>query len=259
MSDLTALPAVLFGGGTGIRPLLERWDAAVRAPLPGVRRVAVLSLEPGIGTTTVVRHVARVAAQARPGRVLAVDATPTMTLARAWQAAPATPLRAVPRTSAEAMRPLATGPAGVRVLAPAAAVTDAVGAWLNDAAPVTRFFDVAVTDFGVRHPAVDLAACAAVGDVVCLVADARRAPAELAVSVGAGLRALPERPDVVIALVDRTRTAGEAPRTVAAHAGTGVVPVPVDPALARDAAPRRLASRTALLRLTAALIEGGER
>tara|TARA_B100000678_G_scaffold280450_1_gene277164 strand:- start:12 stop:788 length:777 start_codon:yes stop_codon:yes gene_type:complete len=255
VTRLSPLPAALFGGAARWRPLLPQWQREISTPLSTARRIGVISLGAGAGATTLTRHLVRIVAAARGDRVLAVDAAADGALAAHWRLHPDRARTAPPRTSAEATAHLARVLEGARGLAPAAAATDPVGAWLDEAAPISRFFDVVVTDFGRRHPATDLAPCAALGDTVLLVADADRASAEGAVSLGPGLSALPESPRVVVALVDRGGT-GTAGRIVAARKETSVSVIPHDGDLTRDAAPRRFATRVALLGLGADLMAG---
>jgi len=163
--------------------------------------------------------------------------------------------RASARTTAEALSGLDLRD-GVVALRPRDA-EDAVGAWLSEAAPIARFFDVSVTDFGARHPVVDLAACAALCDVVCLVADARRSPAEHARSVVDAISGLPESPSVVLALVDHAREGDGVARALATGADHPVVAVPFDAGLAAGGNARRSATRLAVVELAAALVAAG--
>ncbi len=128
----------------------------------------------------------------------------------------------------------------------------AIGPWLAEAAPITRFFEVSITDFGVRHPLVDLAGCAALCDVVCVVSSALRSPAELARAVAPAIAALPEGPTPVLALVDHSREGGAVARTMTADAWP-VVGIPFDRGLRSGGRPSGPA-RHALLQLAATLL-----
>jgi len=255
--DLRELPSALFGSGVARHARLTEWDASIRGILPAPRRIGFMSLAPGVGTTTLARQVLRVVAARRPNPVLAVDVAAGSGGLAASLGVPHTPpddTRAGARTTAEAMAGLSGGE-GWYGLRPAA--TDGpVAAWLAEAAPITRFFDVSITDFGPRDPRVDLAACAALSDVVCLVADSRRASAELARAVAPAVARLPERPTPVIVLVDHARQGNGVARALADDPWP-VVGVPFDHGLrAGDDAPRTHTARRAVLCLAAAVVSG---
>jgi MinD-like ATPase involved in chromosome partitioning or flagellar assembly len=258
--DARALATAVFGSGANGRVELTSWDAAIRGGLSTTRRVGVLSLSPGAGTSTVARHLTRAIAARRDDPVLAVDVSAGDTgLGARLGATPAAPdeTRAAARTTAEALSGLEVVD-GVVALRPRDN-TDAVGAWLGEAAPITRFFDVAITDFGVRHPLADLAACAALCDVVCLVSDARRSPAEHARSVVSAIASLPESPDVALALVDHAREGDAVARALGLGALHPVVAVPFDPGLKAGGAARRSLTHRAIVRLAATLVRAEEK
>lgn len=253
--DLRAITVALFGSGASGRRELTAWDEAIRGGLSTTRRVGVVSLSPGAGTSTVAHQLVRAVAARRSEPVLAVDVSPGANgVAARVGAVPVAPdeTRASARTTAEALSGLNISD-GVVGLRPRES-EDAVGAWLAEAAPIARFFDVAVTDFGARHPLVDLAACAALCDVVCLVADAQRSPAEHARSVVGALTDLPEAPAVVLALVDHAREGDGVADALATTATHPVVAVPFDSGLAAGGRPRRSATNLALVELAAAVV-----
>lgn len=256
--DARGIPRALFTGVTGLRARLEEWDAGIRGPVGAVRRIGFLQLEAGVGATTLARETSHVVASRRSGAVLTVDATATGDLARQLRVGVTQPdeTRAFARTSSDALAGIAAAPDGRPVLHPAKGAVDGIGAWLDEVAPIARFFDATVTDFGPRHPAVDMASAAALCDVVCLVSPADRGPAELSRSLAAAVGALPEHPRVVLALVDLARTARRAPQAVAGHSPHPVVRVPFDAGLAGGEGARSLTGRLALLELSAALMAG---
>lgn len=254
--DLRAVSTAVFGSSANGRVELTAWDAAIRGGLSTTRRVGVVSLSPGAGTSTVAHQIVRVIAARRSDPMLAVDVSSGATgLAARLGAGPVAPdeTRAAARTTAEALSGLEERK-GVVALRPRD-VDDAVGAWLGEAAPIARFFDVAVSDFGARHPVVDLAACAALCDVVCLVADARRSAAEHARSVVDALRELPEAPSVVLTLVDHGREGDGVARALAIGADHAVVAIPFDAGLAAGGRARRSATHLAMVRLAAAVVD----
>jgi MinD-like ATPase involved in chromosome partitioning or flagellar assembly len=253
--DVRAVSTAVFGSGANGRVRLTEWDAAIRGGLSTTRRVGVMSLTPGAGASTVAHQLTRAIAGRRSEPVLAVDVSTGATgLAARLGAAPVPPdeTRAAARTTAEALSGLSEQD-GVVTLRPRH-TDDAVGAWLGEAAPIARFFDVAVTDFGPRHPLVDLAGCAALCDVVCLVSDARRAAAEHARSVVGAVRGLPESPSLVLALVDHGREGDGVARAFATGADHTVVPIPFDAGLAAGGRARRSATHLAVVRLAAAVV-----
>lgn len=256
--DLRELPSAVFGSAVARRVALTQWDASIRGILPTARRIGFVSLAARVGTTTLARQVLGAVASRRTEPVLAVDVAGGQNdLGRRLgvEQTPPDDTRAGARTSADALTGLPAGP-GWRALRPATP-EGPVGAWLTEAAPIARFFDVSITDFGVRHPGVDLAACAALTDVVCLVADARRTPAELARAVAPAIAALPEHPRPVLALVDHGRS-GDAVARAFARDPWPVIGVPFDAGLRADGSPRRHTTRNAVLRLAATLVSGEE-
>lgn len=253
--DLRAVSTAVFGSGANGRVRLTGWDAAIRGGLSTTRRVGVVSLTSGAGASTVAYQLTRAIAARRSEPVLAVDVSSGAAgLAERLGARPVAPdeTRAAARTTAEALSGLDERD-GIVALRPRD-TDDAVGAWLGEAAPIARFFDVAVTDFGARHPVVDLAACAALCDVVCLVSDARRARAEHARSVVDAVRGLPEAPSVVLALVDHAREGDGVARAFAVGAEHDVVPIPFDAGLAGGGRARRSTTHLAVVRLAAAVV-----
>jgi hypothetical protein len=255
---MRGIGGALFGSAGARQGELTRWDAAIRARRATGRRIGVLQVTPDAGGSTIATQLVLLAASRRTEPVLAIDVSGGAAGLGGRLGAAGTgpsPARADARTTAEAVTGLAAGP-GWFALHPAADASGTVGTWLTEATPIVRFFEVVVTDFGMRHPLVDLAACAALCDVVCLVARADRAGAELARSIAMAIHALPEQPDVVIALADRARVGDTAARVVAAHSPHRVVRVPFDAGLRADDAPRSAATRRALVELAALLIDG---
>lgn len=269
-------------GSTAVARELADLDARLRRPVSTSRRVAVVQSGGGVGGTTLVARVARAAAVRRHGGVLAVDAsnghadlaaatgvTTPLDLARAATLAGIT-------TAAQARDAVPAPAGGPAVLGAGAAPGSGpatVPAWRSALAPVGRFFDLVVTDWGPRDP-TDVAALADDHHVVAVVARADRGPAEAALGLLAA--ALP-RTAVVLVLVDVGGTAGPVgavlerqlrtvTRTTPApreHLGVPVLPVltvPHDPGAGpggprRPAAAAPLAVRTAWLRVAAALLD----
>jgi hypothetical protein len=255
--DVRGLPGAVFGSATGTQRELTDEDAAIRAPLSTTRRIGFVSLVPGGAVPTLALQVTRVVAARRGSPVLAIDVSADGGLARLLGVPPAPPneTRAAARTSAEALTGLAERDSVVALHPPLDG--GSVSTWLSEAAPITRFFDVAVTDFGAHHPVADLGSCAALCDVVCVVSAADRASAEQARSVLPAIAALPEGPEPVLALVDASGDGAAVARALTSSSPHPVVAVPADAALRAGRPPRSLAARRALIRLAATLVSGG--
>lgn len=253
--DLRELPATLFTSAAASGRALTAWDAAIRGPRSTAQRIGVVSLSPGAGASTLAEQIVRAAAARRREPVLAVDVSADATGLGPRLSMPVTGAddsRSTARSSREAQSGLTTGDGWFGLRTDASRAADA---WIAEAAPITRFFEVSVTDFGVRHPLVDLAPCAALCDVVVLVADARRGPAEVARAAAPAIAALPEAPRPVLALVDHARSGDAVARAFAADPYP-VVGVPFDAGLRGGSAPRTPRARRALLRLSATAVSG---
>ena len=263
--DVSGLPSAVFGSAVARATTFTGWDASIRGILPTARRIGFIALDAGAGATTLAEQTVRILASRRADPVLAIDvAGGSADLGARLGAGETAPndTRSGARTTGEAMTGL-DGKKGWFVLRPpltagsasAESSPGAVGAWLSEAAPITRFFDVSVTDFGARHPLVDLAECAALCDVVCVVASADRGSAELARAVAPAIAALPESPAPVLALVDHSRAGGAVARIMTTDPWP-VVGIPFDRGLRAGAEPAGNAARRALLQLAATLVSG---
>ena len=122
------------------------------------------------------------------------------------------------------------------------------GTWFEQVTPIARFYDLVITDWGVRHREVDLRQVARASHVVCLVARADRYPAEEAAALLPALAEVEDQPRVVLALVDVGQTAERTPQLLRSQLSVPVLSIPYDPrrAQARPVASRQLASRTRL-------------
>lgn len=253
--DGRGLPRALFGSAVSRHQNYTGWDAAIRSPLATSRRIGFVSLDAGAGSTTLAQQTLRIVAERRDRPPLAIDVSGAPHGLGDRLGIPFTEqndTRSGARTSADAVVGLdaRNGWFGLRPSG-----TDPVAAWLAEAAPVTRFFDIAISDFGVRHPLVDLAGCAALCDVLCIVSDSRRAAAEVARAVAPAVADLPERTLPVIALVDHSHTGPSVARLMVDDRAP-VLAIPHDPGLRDGMHPRTLAARAALLALAATLVSG---
>jgi MinD-like ATPase involved in chromosome partitioning or flagellar assembly len=235
---------------------LEDADAGLRTPLALSRRVGVIAVEPGSGTSTVAAALGGLFAQRRRGAVLGVDAGGGGMRARLGLEPssddPDQAVRAGARTAAEARAGLSTTPAGLCVLdltAPAEPWPAPVGRWPADVGPVARFYDLVLTDWGTRPWAADLTDAAALSHVVVLVARAdRRAAMEAAASLLL-LREPGTGPAAVLALVDAGRTSDRPAARLARQLQVPVLSVGYDAAL-RDLSSVRSRSLAASTRLS---------
>lgn len=213
--------SAVFGSATGASRALLDADAAVRVPLPACRRIGFVHLAPGRGGSSTAAAVATVLARRRAGMVLAVDASPSPHgLLPLLGATGGRPASSTATTAAEARAGLATTPSGCYAvdLRPADDWSAVTG--------ITRFFDVVVTDWGLRH---DLGPVLEHSHVVCIVVRAGDAvPSALA----AGPAAAATRPP---APGTRPPAPGTGPVVVAVVGGRR----PPAPAVAVGAGPRQ--------------------
>ena len=207
---LTSFDAVLRSCLPGRGDRLIALDAAIRAPLPLSTRVGVLGATPDAPTAMVGGLLTAVLAARRPHRVLAAsahDAEPSI----GWFAGitgPATSdetaiaRRATARTGAEATDGLAQATGGGWAID----LAGRADRWWDAVAPISRFFDFVVTDWGSPMGLNDVRAA---GGVLLVVAEATRE----SLRAGVELKARLEGADapVLLAVLDR----GDAPRGLA--------------------------------------------
>jgi hypothetical protein len=260
---LAATPAAVFGSTAAKLTEMERADHAIRIPLALSHRIAFVQLAGGAGTSAVAAYVAGLLAHRRTGPVLGVNASGgDRTLL--WYAglgadaadgsktsSDSEARRLRPTSFADASAGLARAASGlftldVRRSAVGIAATETD--WATPVAPITRFYDVVCTDWGVRRPELDLGGVAAGSHAVCLVARADRSSLEEAVAAATALSALPSAPHVVVAAVDIGNTAGRAPQVVRWEPGTRILKIPFDTARsgALPVASSALSTRTRL-------------
>lgn len=265
-------------GTTGLGRELAEADSRLRRPVSTSRRVAVVGVQAGAGTSTTVVQLAAVLAARRSGGVLAVDAAtgPGGLAALAGVAHPLSLREAAAQTvghgtAARARDHIPTGPPGLHVLGSPGARPTAAGELDAALRPVGRAFDVVLTDLGARAQYPGLLDAVAGHHAVLLVARADRGTAEHALATTAALLRAGS-PPVMIALVDVGGRAGPSTALVrralsAVGLAVPVRSVPHDRALAGHppTAPlpeRGLAARTAVLGLAGdlvALATGGPR
>jgi MinD-like ATPase involved in chromosome partitioning or flagellar assembly len=264
-------PLALVGSVSARVHELSRVDEVLRRPMPVSRRIGVVQARGGAGASTTAGYVAALLARRRPGLVLGVDAS-RGTRDMLWHAgvpagAGATPSsrRRTARRSADAVDGLPRTPSGLwaldldprdesRAVAPAAA-------WFDEVTPISRFFELVVTDWGVRDWRADLGEVVSASRTVCIVARADRHAAEEAAALVPAVKDHPDHPDVVIALVDVGGAGRAAPTTVGDDPTVPVVRIPHDPrrGSSRPVGSAALGTRTriAYARLAAALMPDG--
>ncbi|MEE6281244.1 hypothetical protein [Georgenia sp. MJ170] len=205
-----AAVADLLRVATGAPDLVRRLsdaDAGLRRAVPTSRRIAFLQADGGAGATVTASRLGSALAGRRAGEVLAVDAARgrgALAAAAGVDAPPAlghVALSAAGITRAAQARKLAprsrTGLIVVGDGGPVPATTDEWHAALDQ---VGRFFDVVLTDWGVRREDA-LRDIAAASHVVAVVSRADRGPAERGAALAATVAAEGVAP-VVLVLVD---------------------------------------------------------
>lgn len=258
-----ALGRAFFGSVAGGARELDDAHRAICQGVPTSRRIAFASLRGGTGCSATAAAVATVLARRRPGRVLGVDGAAGSRSFAAYAGSPdpdptpASDRRRVARTSWDALDGLPVTPAGLHVLRTGDPRTPSRQAspseWAAAVDPIARFFDVVVGDWGSRSPFVDLGSVAADAHVVALVTGADRAGIEEGVAHAEAVRRHAEGTRVLVVPVDTTGTGLRAARTAAGWPGHEVHPVASDPS--RAGGTRPAAVRTALVHLTAALVD----
>ncbi|MET0590292.1 MAG: hypothetical protein ABWZ77_03865 [Naasia sp.] len=268
-SFIRSAPLTVIGSVTDRVAELTALDAVIRTPLPLSRRVGFVSLRGGSGTSTTAGYVANLLARRRSGPVLGVDASagPAGMLWHSGLSSTAelrpSGRRRTARRFADSVDGLPRTPSGLWSLrlAPAGSVSAPASSasWWDSCSPISRFFDLVVTDWGVRDARVDLAEAVAASHVVCVVARADRHTAEQAGAIVDAVREQENAPEVLIALVDVGGTAGASAPVVAEATGAPVLTVPYDAArsAARPVPATALGTRTRVeyARLAAAVME----
>ncbi len=227
MGAVTAVLAPVFGSATRAGRALLECDAAVRVPLPLCRRIGFVHLAAGTGGSTTAAQVATVLARRRTGMVLAVDASPSprglLPLLGALvdpfsgplpgaAGSPSDPaVRSRASTAAEARAGLSRTRSGCYALDLRPLPVDG---WSASVGPIARFFDVVVTDWGLRHPGYDLEPVLGSSHAVCLVVRAEDAAVDAAGALLHALSARPATPPVVVALVGGDHGSRRLPRPV---------------------------------------------
>ena len=175
---LTGLDAVLRGCLPGRPERLTALDAAIRAPLPLSTGVGVVGAGDAAPTGVVAGLLAGVLAARRPHRVLWVSGLRQDRPARPQPADAAR--RATARTGDEATAGLGRTPSGAWTLE-----LESPARWWDAVAPISRFFDFVITDWGTPAALDDARAASTVVLVVTAAnRDGLRAGVDLRARLG---------------------------------------------------------------------------
>ena len=252
-------------------------DALLRSPLALSRRIGFVQLRGGCGASATAGYVASLLARRRSGMVLAVNASAGEAnllwhagLARSMPGATDADRSAAREARNALSRAHASTASDARAGLPVTGtglialdlgrdqLAASAGTWFEQVSPIARFYDLVITDFGVRHRQADLRQVARASHVVCLVARADRNSAEEAAALLPALAESEDQPRVLLALVDVGRTAERTPQLLADQLQVPVLTIPYDGrrAAARQVASRRLPRKTRLayIRLCTALM-----
>jgi hypothetical protein len=217
-------------------------------PLATARRIAFCSLEPHAGVSRLAVLTARTLARARRGRLLVADLTPDGAENLLPPATAATddglPRAVVDATAAHGV---------IRGIRAEGGAGDPTAGWDAQVAPIVRYFDVVVADWGVRPVDGGLLDIAGTAHAVCIVSAADRASSEATIAAARALRDALPGTEAVVALVDRARTGSPWPAIAARIAPVPVLPLPFDAELARTGR-ASLATRRAALTLAGLLM-----
>ena len=245
----------LAGSASGLTHELTSSDAVLRAPLALSRRVGFVQLRGGTGASTAAAYVASLLARRRTGMVLAVNASAgeRQVLTQAGVPVPGrtreADQRLRPGRAADARAGLGVSGTGLYGLdLTRDRLSAGAGTWFEQVSAIARFYDVVLTDWGVRDRRVDLRQVAVASHVVCLVARADRYAAEEAAALVPALQEVEDRPRLVLALVDVGRTGGSTAARLARQLAVPVLPIPYEPLQALEPPPpsRRLPARSRL-------------
>jgi hypothetical protein len=240
------------------------------APLALCRRVGFVQLRGGAGASATAGYLGSLLARRRTGMVLGVNASAgeANLLWHAGVPIPArsrdTDKRVHPASAADARAGLGVSATGLYGLDLAQdRMVASAGTWFERITPIARFYDVVLTDWGVRDRRVDLRQVAMASHVVCLVARADRHAAEEAAALVPALQEVEDRPRLVLVLVDVGRTGEYSPGLIRRQLDVPVLTIPYEPlrAAERPPASRELParSRLAATRLATAVMVEAQR
>lgn len=247
--EVAGLLEAIFTGNSSRLKKLQMWNDELRQPMGGVYKIGFGSVDSGAGVTTLAQKVLQTVITQRLGPHLAVDfdaETPQLSrILDVESPVEASSVRTQARSSEEAITDLPRGADNCFVYRPASLQNGPIRQWFDEIVPIVRFFDTVITDFGQCDPANGLVSAVATSDVFCLVAGAHRREAEVALSLASGLKLLPDKPHVVVALVDREGSGRAGAQLLVQRSEFPVTLIPQETNLraARSSLPFRLAIR----------------
>lgn len=245
---LTAGLRLAVGGSTAITRELVALNSGLRRPVATSRRIAMVQLDGGTGATTAAARTATLLARRRGGGVLAVDtARGKAHLATYTQVTDPIGLTQFLSTSSQRLTR-----AGVRSAIPVSrAGVNVLGSGTGDQAPwptpppawgnaidrIGRFFDVILTDWGVRTGDGELAQIIENHHAVIIMARADHAHGERAVELATAISRDMPGSELVVALADLSNAARPPSRQLSTQARAANVPIltiPFDRELSRS-------------------------
>lgn len=243
---------------------LVHLDEQLRSPLPLSTRVGFVGVAGGVGCSVAAGLASSVLASRRPGSVLAVNAA-NEHRSVLWHAGLTTDAhpdrsrdtdRAGARRAAEVTAGLARTPGGLSCIDLAGNDRGgADGRWWEVVAPIGRFFDFVVTDWGVRDAASsdEVTSSSALS---CVVTTADRTGLQRGVDLAHSLSLA--RTPALLAVVDAHRRRTAATSSIVDLLPVPAVQIPYDPAhhapAPAPASALRPATRLAGIRLAAAIV-----
>lgn len=249
----------MFGSVGGAVHDLTAADTVLRSSLPLSRRIAVVAVDGGAGTTAVATALNGLLAHRRSGPVLGVDAAggqhglvarsgidPSPATGDSPPGDPTGRAGAATLAQATAGLPRSTTGGYLLDLAGDQRRSASVADWARKVSPIARFFDLVITDWGVRPVTGDLPAAVQTSHVVVMVGRADRRSAATAASALAGLRESGLRAATRLVLVDVGRTADRVAAPLGRALEVGVPVLAYDPSWSAgpDSAGRRFGART---------------
>lgn len=265
-SALRSLPLAVLGSASARLHDLTQADARIRMPLTLNRRIGVVQVAGGVGASVVAASIASIFAHRRTGLVLGVNAS-AGSHNMLWhagvgsgdavvgQAAPATPSETRHATAGLGVAP--SGLIGLELRDPSQPTTPAASrTWFDLINPRSRFFDLVITDWGVRGWQIDLSQVAVASHVICVVTRSERHAIEEAAAIVPALLGRADAPRIVFVIVDVGGGARLTPRLgILPHLGVPIMHVPYD-AAAGGATPVASEDLSTAARIAHAILAG---